>query len=159
MLRRSDWKSRLLGKLSPSQAAWIARLARSMPFYKHLGITLTRLSWGRSEIRLKVRRELTQDAGVAHGGVAASLIDSAVGLALCTMLRSQELITTIELKVNFIAPAKPGILRAKGRIIHRGKRIAVGDAEVKDKKGGLIATGIATYMILGRHGQRVLNIA
>ena len=108
-------------------------------------------------MRLKVKRELTQDAGVAHGGVAASLIDSAIGLALCTMLSAQEVITTIELNVNFIAPAKPGVLRAKGKIVHKGKRIAVGDGEVRDERGTLIAKGLVTYMILPNRSQRVLN--
>jgi len=119
-----------------------------MPFYRRLGITLTDLSWARAEIQLRVRRELTQNAGYAHGGVAASLIDSAVGLALCTTLPSPQMITTIELKVNFTAPAKLGILKAKGRIIHRGGRIAVGESEVRDEAGALIAKGMATYMIL-----------
>lgn len=109
-------------------------------------------------MRLKVRRELTQDAGAAHGGVAASLIDSAVGLALCTMLSSQELITTVELKVNFLAPAKPGILRASGKILHKGKRIAVGDGEVRNEKGTLIAKGLVTYMILPNRGQFGVNL-
>lgn len=125
-----------------------------MPFYKHLGMKLTKLGYGQSEMKVMVTRRLTQDAGVAHGGVAASLIDSVVGLAVCTTLGEKELITTIELKLNFIAQAKPGLLRARGKIIHRGKRIAVGDAEVKDANGKLVAKGLVTYMILGTQNQR-----
>jgi len=130
-----------------------------MPFYRHLGIDLMNLSWGRSKIRVKVRRELTQDAGVAHGGVAAALVDSAVGLALCTMLASEEFIITVELKVNFIAPAKPGTLTATGKIVHKGKRIAVGEAEVRDAKRTLIAKGLATYIILGNRHRRTVTFS
>jgi uncharacterized protein (TIGR00369 family) len=101
---------------------------------------------------LVVKEELTQNAGVAHGGVTASLVDSAVGLALCTMLRSQELITTVELKVNYIAPAKPGLLIARGKILHKGNHIAVGEGVVKDRAGRLVAKGSATYMVLGDQG-------
>ena len=101
-------------------------------------------------MKVMVTRGLTQDAGVAHGGVAASLIDSVVGLAVCTMLDRQELITTVEMKVNFIAPAKLGLLTATGKIIHKGKRIAVGDAEVRDSKKRLVAKGLVTYIILGK---------
>ena len=137
-----------LNKLPQRQSAWIFRLAELMPFYRHMGITLTKLGLGSSEIRVNVTKGLTQSAGFAHGGVAASLVDSAVGLALCTLLRYRESITTIELKVNFVAPAKPGLLKAKGRIIQRGKRIAVGESEVKDRRGKLIAKGLVTYMIL-----------
>jgi uncharacterized protein (TIGR00369 family) len=120
-----------------------------MPYYKHLGITLHKMSYGESVIQVNVTRKLTQSAGFAHGGVSASLIDSAVGLALLTMLGGPGLITTIELKVNFIAPAKPGVLKASGRILHKGARTAVGEADVKDRNGLLIAKGLVTYMILG----------
>lgn len=120
---------------------------------------LTKLGKGRAEMRVKVMNQLTQDAGVAHGGVVAALIDSAVGLALCTMLKSQELITTVELKVNFIAPAQPGFLKASGYILHKGKRIAVGEAEVRDQGRTLIAKGLVTYIILGKQRQRVLDVS
>jgi uncharacterized protein (TIGR00369 family) len=63
-----------------------------MPFYGHLGIRLVGLGRDRSELRLKVTRSLTQSSGVAHGGVAASLIDSAVGLALCTLIEPELLL-------------------------------------------------------------------
>ncbi len=127
---------------------WIWQLAKEMPFYNQLGIRLTKLGPGRAEILIKVTKRLTQGAGVAHGGVAAALIDSAVGLALCTMLDSKEFTTTVEMKVNFTAPAQPGVLKASGRIIHKGKRIAVGEAEVRDRKRTLIAKGLVTYIIL-----------
>jgi uncharacterized protein (TIGR00369 family) len=97
---------------------------------------------------MKVGRGLTQQAGFAHGGVSAALIDSAVGLALCTMIEHGSAITTINLQVNFLAPAKPGSLTARGRIIHRGKRTAVGDCQVVDKDGNLVSKGTATYLIL-----------
>ena len=137
-----------LKRLSASQATWIRQLAAKMPFYRYMGIRLTRLGWGRSEIRMRVGKGLTQNAGFAHGGVSASLIDSAVGLALCTMIDKVDLITTIDLEVNFLAPAKPGLLTARGEIIHKGKRIAVGDAKVTDENGRLVSKGTATYMIL-----------
>jgi uncharacterized protein (TIGR00369 family) len=137
-----------LNKLPQHQLDWVFRLAEVMPFYRHMGITLTKLRLGTSEINIRVTKGLTQSAGFAHGGVAASLVDSAVGLALCTLLQPRESITTIELKVNFVAPAKPGLLKAKGWTIHKGKRIAVGESEVKDQQGKLIAKGLVTYMIL-----------
>jgi len=95
-----------LRRLSTSQATWTRQLAAKMPFYKYMGIQLTGLAWGRSEIKLRAGKELTQNAGFAHGGVSASLIDSAVGLALCTMIDRADLITTINLEVNFLAPAE-----------------------------------------------------
>jgi uncharacterized protein (TIGR00369 family) len=134
--------------LSASQAVWVRQLAARMPFYRFMGIRLTKLGRGRSEIRMEVGKGLTQQAGFAHGGVSASLIDSAVGLALCTMIDHASAITTIDLQVNFLAPAKPGSLTARGRIIHKGKRTAVGDCQVSDEDGKLVSKGTATYLIL-----------
>jgi len=127
-----------------------------MPFYKHMGMRLTKLSSGRAEMRVQVTARLTQGAGVAHGGVAAALIDSTVGLALCTMLKPQEVTTTVEMKVNFTAPANPGLLRANARIVQRGKRIAVGEAQVRDTKRSLVAQGLVTYIILENPQRRAL---
>jgi len=148
-----------LNKLNAKNAAWIKRLARAMPFYKHLGITLTEVKLGNAEIQLKVTRKLIQSAGFAHGGVIAALIDSAVGLALCTTVDPQDRITTIELHVNFIAPAKLGFLKTQGQILHRGKRTGVGDAEVRDADGLLVAKGSATYMIIKNGRKRALDFS
>jgi len=137
-----------LRRLSASQAVWVRQLAAKMPFYRFMGIRLTKLGWGRSEIRVGVGRGLTQNAGFAHGGVSASLIDSAVGLSLCTMIDRGSAITTIDLQVNFLAPAKQGSLTARGRIVHKGKRTAVGDCHVTDEGGKLVSKGTATYLIL-----------
>lgn len=135
-------------RLSASQAAWVKQVAARMPFYRFMGIRLTKLGWGRSEIRMRAGRGLAQQAGFVHGGVSAALIDSAVGLALCTMIDRGGMITTINLQVNFLAPAKPGPLTARGRIVHKGRRTAVGDCEVTDADGTLLSKGTATYLIL-----------
>jgi uncharacterized protein (TIGR00369 family) len=148
-----------LRKPYPDHAGWIKRLARRMPFYRHLGINLIRVGRGSAVIQLKVERRLTQSAGFAHGGVAAALIDSAIGLALCTMLDPEEHITTVELHVNYIAPAQIGVLKSRGKIIHKGKRIAVGDAEVRDEGGKLVSKGSATYIILNNGQQRTTGLS
>jgi uncharacterized protein (TIGR00369 family) len=57
-------------------------------------------------------------------------------------------IATINLQVNFLAPAKPGSLTARGMIVHKGKRTAVGDCQVTDEAGKLVSKGTATYLVL-----------
>jgi uncharacterized protein (TIGR00369 family) len=58
------------------------------------------------------------------------------------MLDPEEHITTVELHVNYIAPAQIGVLKSRGKIIHKGKRIAVGDAEVRDEGGQARLKGV-----------------
>jgi len=133
--------------LKSRDLTWIEDLARTMPYYQHIGIKLVRLDRGRSELQLKMTRSLTQSSGIAHGGVAASLIDSAVGLALCTLIEPHQMISTVEMKVNYLTPARPGLIKATGMIIHKGKQIAVGEALVFEENK-VVAKGLVTYMIL-----------
>ena len=135
-------------RLSTTQTAWVRQIAAEMPFYRSLGIHLTNLGRGSAEIKIRVVKRLTQRAGVAHGGVSAALVDSAVGLALCTIIDRGSAIRTISLQVNFLAPAKPGSLTARGAIVHSGKQTAVGECRVTDEDGKLVSNGTATYMIL-----------
>jgi acyl-CoA thioesterase len=64
------------------------------------------------------------------------------------MVDRRSAITTIDLQVNYLAPAKPGSLIARGRVVHKGRRTAVGDCEVVDDGGNLVSKGTATYLIL-----------
>jgi len=75
------------------------------------------------------------------------------------MLDRQQLITTVEMKMNFIAPAKLGLLIATGKIIHKGTRIAVGDGEVTDLKKRLVAKGLVTYLILDKLARQSKHIS
>ena len=121
-----------------------------------MGIRLVRLARGRSELLLKITRSLTQDFGVAYGGVAASLIDSTGGLALCTLIKPEQMISTVEMNVNYLAPAPLGLVKATGRIIHKGKRIAVGESLVF-AQNKIVAKGLVTYMILDGRPRRSLK--
>ncbi len=77
-----------------------------------------------------------------------SLADHAFTYASFSVLPPGHLIATIELKVNFIAQATRGDLIAECRIIHRGKRTFVGEFEVTDHTGRLIARGMGTNLLL-----------
>jgi uncharacterized protein (TIGR00369 family) len=57
-------------------------------------------------------------------------------------------LTTVEIKVNFLAPTQKGKLVAKGRCIRLGKTLALGDAEIRNSEGGLVAHGTATMMVV-----------
>src|SRR5688572_9809357 len=67
--------------------------------------------------------------GTVHGGLAATLLDSALGCAIFSTLAAGEAWTTLELKLNLVRPimADTGIIRAEGRLIHRGRTVATSD--------------------------------
>jgi len=122
-------------------------LVNGAPYYRLLGIEVITMEKGTSTLRLEFRKELTHPYGMMHGGAIASLVDSAVAMALITLVDPSDRITAIEFKVNFLAPVTEGKLTARAKIVHRGGRTAVGDVDVLDKKGNLIAKAIATYSI------------
>lgn len=88
--------------------------------------------------------------GVVHGGLAATLLDSAMGCAVHSMLPSGSGYTTLELKVNFIRAMtkETGRVRAEGKLIHLGGRTATAEGRVIDESGKLYAHATTTCLIL-----------
>jgi uncharacterized protein (TIGR00369 family) len=88
--------------------------------------------------------------GTVHGGWLSTLLDSAMGCAVHSLLEPGQMYTTIEMKVNFVRPAfeHTGKLRCEGQIVHFGGRIATSQGRITDGSGNLIAHGSETCMIL-----------
>ena len=88
--------------------------------------------------------------GGAHGGYAATMLDSACGSAVQTLLGAGQRYTTLELKVAYHKGITTGSgrLRAEGRIVTMGRRAAFAEATVKDQDGRLYASATSTLMIL-----------
>jgi acyl-CoA thioesterase len=120
----------------------------SGPFWKLLGMKIVEAEEGRVRLSLELQEEHMQIYGVIHGGVLASLVDSAVGIAVQSTLSEDEGSTTTNLQIMYAKPAKSGRLYADAQLIRRGKTIVFGDCRVTDKEGQLIVQGNATYMIL-----------
>jgi len=87
--------------------------------------------------------------GTVHGGFAMTLLDSALGCAIFTTLAKGEKWTTLEMKVNLVRPIlkDTGLLRAEGRVIHRGRTVATSEGDLKDEGGKLYAHATTTCMI------------
>jgi uncharacterized protein (TIGR00369 family) len=89
--------------------------------------------------------------GSVHGGVALTLLDSAMGCAVHTLLERGVRYTTLEVKTNFVRPmtAETGLIRCEGIVIHRGGRVATAEGRVVDSAGKLLAHGTTTCLIFG----------
>ena len=86
---------------------------------------------------------------MVHGGLAATMLDSALGCAVHSTLPQGDGFTTLELKVNLVRAISKdtGPLRAEARIVHRGRTVATAEADLKDAAGKLYAHATTTCMI------------
>lgn len=133
-------------KLSAEKEARIRAAFPAFPFPALLGVSIEKLEYGYSRMKVGHRHELTQGQDILHGGVISAVCDSAVAFALATMIEGGQNMLTIEMKVNFIAPADDDIF-AEARIVHKGRKTAVGEVDVRKADETLIAKALVTYYL------------
>ena len=125
--------------------------ARHAPFYRLLGMEVEELAPGAAVISLKVDSRHLDEGGMVHPGVVFALADAASGVSLATLLhRGSRRVVTVEMKVNFLAPAGEGSLTGRGRVVAEDGEVAVCEAEVRDGGGALVALSMATFMKITR---------
>lgn len=115
------------------------------PYQRFLGLEWLRFEPGLAEIRLPFREEFMRadDSDWYHGGVIAALIDIAGDYALVAQVGGAP--PTIDLRVDWLRPARRGALIALGRAVRTGKTVCCADIEVRDEQGTLVAIGRGTY--------------
>lgn len=114
-------------------------------FRRHIGIRVISVAAGRSELALTIGPFHMQSLGAVHGGVLATLIDSAIANAVYSARTDGRKGVTVDLNVTFIKPASTGLLRALGQVESQGRSIMVGSCEVLDGEGTRVALGKATF--------------
>ncbi len=134
-------------KLSTASARTIKAELPSIPFLKFLGNKIDRLESGFAQVSIKCRRQLTQTYGFIHGGVLASLADTAAAFATRTLIEPEDKLVTLEMKINYLNPAQSDI-KAKAKVIHKGRRTVVIDVEIRDKQNNLCAKALVTYVVM-----------
>lgn len=120
------------------------------PISRAIGMRLVEAEEGRVVFALEPAEYHYNPIGSVHGGIAATLLDSAMGCSVNTLLPQGTGYTTLELKVNYIRPLtiSVGEVRAEGNVIHMGGRIATAEGRVVDAAGKLYAHGTTTCLIL-----------
>jgi uncharacterized protein (TIGR00369 family) len=84
---------------------------------------------------------------IVHGGMVTTLLDTAMGGACWSVLDEGESFLTADLRVEFMSSARPGALRAEGRVVRRNRRVAFCSAELYDEAGALLASSRCTQII------------
>jgi len=112
---------------------------------KYFGTTLSFDNKGHVHIDLPYNPNLDQPRGI-HGGVVATLLDTAGFFAAAAVSKSI-LLTTSELSIHYLNPALECDLHAEGWVLKAGKRISIAEMRVSEPNGGVIAIGTGTFVV------------
>jgi len=134
--------------------AMIAGTVPQPPMAGTLGFRLIEAERGRAAFEGLPEFRHYNPIGTVHGGLAMTMLDSALGCAVFSTTAKGEAWTTLEMKVNFVRPITKdtGMVRAEGRIIHRGRTIATAEGDVRDRAGTLYAHATTTCAIFPPKG-------
>lgn len=120
------------------------------PMEETLGFALVEIGEGRAVFAGTPGPHILNPMGIAHGGYAAALLDSACGIAVLTTLADGQKFSTLELKIAYhkAVDTATGPVRAEGSVLTRGRRIAYAEARLTDASGRLLASATSTLMVL-----------
>jgi uncharacterized protein (TIGR00369 family) len=120
------------------------------PFNRLLGTRCLFRKEGKSRYELNVGPDHLNRRGVAHGGVVASLLDTALGAAVISSIAPEEWCGTLELSIQFREPVLPGTIAADGRMVRRGRTVAFAEGEIRDEAERVLATAHGVWTIWSR---------
>ncbi len=135
-------------QINPKYVEVVTAAANQSPYFALLSMELKDFDMGRSLLEIIVEEKHLQPFGVVHGGVFSSIIDAAAFWAVYPEVEESSGMTSVDLKLNYLAPASGGKLIASGRRIKLGKTLGLGAAEVRDEEGRILAHGTSTLIIL-----------
>jgi uncharacterized protein (TIGR00369 family) len=130
----------------------LRRRVDETPFYGWAGISIASAREGEVEVAMEVGAGHLNIQGLVHGGLLATLADTAMGLAVRTRLEPGSRHVTIQLGVQFLSPGRPGRIVARGRVVRTGRQIANAEADVVDAGGKLLARAQSTVAVMAERG-------
>jgi uncharacterized protein (TIGR00369 family) len=124
----------------------VQALVTRAPYHQWLGLKVVAVHDDGVELKATWREEwvVNPDRGYTHGGVLATLID--LGADWAMVRRTGRGVPTINLHVDYHAPAMPGDLTIRGKIVRMGGQFSTAEAQVFDQEGKLLASGRGTYL-------------
>jgi uncharacterized protein (TIGR00369 family) len=137
---------------NPEYVKELINIVNTSPYPSHMAMRLAAIDIDMADIELETGRFHHQPYGIVHGGVLATLIDTATFWAAFMRIPEDAGLVNIDLKLNYLKPVVDDRLRAEGRAIRSGKSISYAEASVFDEKNELIAHGTSTLMLLPDKG-------
>lgn len=123
-----------------------------------IGASLTTIQPGQVCITLPYAIKLCQQHGFIHGGIVATILDSACGYAAFSLMQPDAEILSIEFKTNLLAPASGKVFHAMGEVVKSGRTISVAEASLYNEQEKLIATMNCTLMAVYHHQPKVSEL-
>jgi uncharacterized protein (TIGR00369 family) len=119
------------------------------PMSQLINFRLVEVSEGRAVLTIEPDERYYNGLDIAHGGMAATVLDSALGCAVNTIMPAGKIFTTLEMKINYVRPIRreTGELRCEAHVIHAGSRVATAEGQIVDREGKTYAHGSATCML------------
>jgi acyl-CoA thioesterase len=117
------------------------------PFGKHLGIEILEVEEGVARLKMPYRTELTNPAGNLHGGAIATVADSAMAVAIGSVLGTSERHFTVKLEIRYRAAVTDGVIIAEAKVMRRKQRLFLGETVITNGNGQVIATATGTFMV------------
>lgn len=142
-------------KLNPEHLSAVIRAINECPFFKHMSIAVTQIGIGYSEVAAEIKKIHMNPFGGLHGGVYASLIDTAAYWSAYCNLPEENGLVSIDLKVDFLAPVIDGKVVIKGQTIKSGRTIFLSEAKMYDGNRRILAHGTSKLMVT--HNQQSIN--
>ena len=124
-----------------------------------LGYDVTQAESGRVVVTAEPSGIHLNPAGTVHGGLAATLLDSCMGLAIQSTLEKGVGSTTLEFKISLLRPITPdtGLITAEGIVLSCGRRVGTAEGRITDGKGRLLAHGTTTCLIFRAEPLQISN--
>lgn len=134
--------------LTPDEIERLREAFERVPFAHLLKLELGEMKRGLATLHLEVRDDLRQNNGVVHGGVIASLVDSAAAFAILTLLEKDQSTTTVDLTIHYLRPLLQGRVSARARVLRAGRRITTITIDVLNENEALVATALTSFIRL-----------
>lgn len=143
--------------INPAYVEELKNLVKNSPYPRHMRMVLDQVEVDQAVVAIELADCHLQPFGIVHGGVVATLIDTATFWAAFLRLPEDAGLVNVDLKLNYLQPVTDGRLIARGICLRPGRSICYSEAKVFDKDEKLIAHGTSTLMVLEGKGLKLKN--
>jgi len=145
-----------MNRPNPEHVERLMSTINASPYFQLLDMRVMEMGVAYSVVEINLARQHLQPFGIVHGGALASLIESATSWAVFYEIEDESAgVTTVDLKLNYLAPATAGRVIARGRRIKLGRTLGYAEATVTAEGGEILAHGTSTLMILAGKAPRM----